>query len=318
VSSLPSSAFKEFGAVLGDVFGGALKVILTGATWILQLISGIADGFRSMLAYIRPAFSAVGDALSYLGESWNKLMSVMFGSGDAVKIVGSLLQGLGYVIGRLLGAALTVVAYLFAGFINVLAATLSYVGDLIGRFVALGKGIGEVAARIYLFFTETIPKGISVAFTWISKIFQAVDSFISRIAQGIRDVVAIIRDVLVRVLRQIPDEFLPASLERLKYSSLTMELQNTGSVVTPKMSYASPATFKYPEMPAVSESRGRMDELLLLQSNLMTYASGRDREQAGQSPITVNVQVDGETIARAVHDSERANATRAFSPLPVY
>ncbi len=317
-SALPSAAFKGFGAVLGEVFGGVLKVLATGATWILQLLSGIADGFRFMLTYIRPAFSAVGEALSFLAEGWTKLTGLTFGLGGAAKGIGGILQVLGTVIGTVLGGALMVVASLFSGFINVLAAVLYYVGDLISNFIALGKGIGEVAARIYLFFTETIPKGIGIAFSWISKIFQGVDSFISRIAQGIRDVVAIIRDVLVRVLRQIPDEFLPASLERLKYSPFTLEMQNPGSPVTPKMSYASPATFKYPEMPAVSESRGRMDELLLLQSNLMTYASGRDREQAGQSPITVNVQVDGETIAKAVHDSERSNATRAFSPLPVY
>ncbi len=35
-------------------------------------------------------------------------------------------------------------------------------------------------------------------------------------------------------------------------------------------------------------------------------------------PFTINVQVDGETIAKASHDAEKDSASRAFSPVPVY
>ena len=35
-------------------------------------------------------------------------------------------------------------------------------------------------------------------------------------------------------------------------------------------------------------------------------------------PITVNLQVDGTTLATAVHRADRDTATRSFSPVPAY
>ena len=35
-------------------------------------------------------------------------------------------------------------------------------------------------------------------------------------------------------------------------------------------------------------------------------------------PIPVNLQVDGTTLATAVHRADRDSATRSFSPVPAY
>ncbi len=35
-------------------------------------------------------------------------------------------------------------------------------------------------------------------------------------------------------------------------------------------------------------------------------------------PVTVNLQVDGQTLATAVHRADRDAATRSFSPVPAY
>lgn len=36
------------------------------------------------------------------------------------------------------------------------------------------------------------------------------------------------------------------------------------------------------------------------------------------SPVVVNLQVDGTTLATAVHRADRDTATRSFSPVPAY
>lgn len=36
------------------------------------------------------------------------------------------------------------------------------------------------------------------------------------------------------------------------------------------------------------------------------------------APVVVNVQIDGQTVARAVHKAGADNATRSFSPVPTY
>ena len=37
-----------------------------------------------------------------------------------------------------------------------------------------------------------------------------------------------------------------------------------------------------------------------------------------QPPVVVQLQVDGETLATAVHRADRDSATRTFSPVPAY
>ena len=39
---------------------------------------------------------------------------------------------------------------------------------------------------------------------------------------------------------------------------------------------------------------------------------------AASPPVVVNLQVDGQTLATAVHRADRDSATRSFSPVPAY
>jgi len=50
----------------------------------------------------------------------------------------------------------------------------------------------------------------------------------------------------------------------------------------------------------------------------MSYASEQAKLRGQAPPLEIHVQVDGETIARAVHNANQANASRAFSPVPAY
>jgi hypothetical protein len=71
-------------------------------------------------------------------------------------------------------------------------------------------------------------------------------------------------------------------------------------------------------MPAAADSRARMGELAQLEANMMAYANSQAKERGQAPPFTVNVQVDGETVARAVNNAQQGNASRAFSPVPAY
>jgi hypothetical protein len=44
----------------------------------------------------------------------------------------------------------------------------------------------------------------------------------------------------------------------------------------------------------------------------------RPAAPSASPPITVNLQVDGATLATAVHRADRDSATRSFSPVPTY
>jgi len=71
-------------------------------------------------------------------------------------------------------------------------------------------------------------------------------------------------------------------------------------------------------MPAAADSAARMNEFAQLEANMMSYANAQARDKGQAPPFTVNVQVDGETVARAVNSAQQSNAARAFSPVPAY
>jgi len=61
-----------------------------------------------------------------------------------------------------------------------------------------------------------------------------------------------------------------------------------------------------------------MNEFAQLEANMMSYANSQARDKGQTPPFTVNVQVDGETVARAVNGAQQSSAARAFSPVPAY
>ena len=69
-------------------------------------------------------------------------------------------------------------------------------------------------------------------------------------------------------------------------------------------------------MPSVNEARGRSSELATLQSSMSDLAKAS--EKGGKQEMTFNLQVDGETIARASHNASEESAGRSFSPIPVF
>jgi hypothetical protein len=68
-------------------------------------------------------------------------------------------------------------------------------------------------------------------------------------------------------------------------------------------------------MPAAAAASGEADRAAAVEAALARATPGRP---AAEQPITVNVQVDGETVARAAAHASRDVAGRSFSPVPVY
>lgn len=162
-AGLPSSEFRSFGQVAGSA-------IATVVTWLTKLIaiftritSGIVSGFKSMWEYIGPAFETVGGALTDLKTAWNTLTGATNESGDAVDSSTSGWKTLGEVLGTIIGGVVTVITLTFAGLLKVIEAVIWVVNAVKDAFAIAGTWIGETAAKIYLWFTETLPAAISSA-----------------------------------------------------------------------------------------------------------------------------------------------------------
>ena len=244
---------------------------------------------------------------------------------------------------------MTVITLALGGLIKVLTAVIWVVNAVKDAFVAAGTWIGETAAKIYLWFTETLPNAISSAINTVVGFFRAIGQFFvgigqwfrnlfGRIADGItaflqpvvdffrgvgRAIKAVfdgIRDFVIRLLRRIPDALLPESLERLSRQPLSTEVRTEDEfeAVGRTRATADRAEAATSAMPSRAEATGRMNELAQLEQNMMAFANAQARERGQAPPFQINVQVDGETVARATHNANSDAAARSFSPVPAY
>lgn len=342
---LPSDQFRSFGETVARVIGTVLNLGLRLVAVYARYYAGIASGFRSVTKYLGPAFAMVRDALVDL---WNTLKEGLAPLGIFTDTAGessSVWEVLGKTIGWIAGVIGTVLALALTTAIKLLTLPLRLNIMLRDGFVSLGTAVGETAARIYLWFRDTLPAAISEAVGIITGFFQTIWSFLvltgrrflgifssivegikgflqpvvdffSGVGRSIRGVFLGIYDFVMRILRQVPDRLLPSSLQSLKYASLSLEVEGDDPVrTTARPQSALPS---HAAIPAVADRVGRAEEMDALQQQILAFTDAQGRRSEVLPPIQLQVQVDGETIARAAHKADRDSAARAFAPVPVY
>jgi len=348
-ASLPSSEFRSFGEVIGSAIATVVKWIAKLAAIWARVAGGVISGFRSMMEYIGPAFEVVREALGQLRDAWNTLVGATSDSTSATDESTSSWRSLGEFLGQVFGGIVTFLALALGGLIKVITAIIWVVTAVKDAFVVAGTWIGETAAKIYLWFTETLPNAISSAidtvvgffraigqffvgiWRWFTGLFQSIADgimsflqpvvdFFRGVGRAIKAVFDGIRDLVIRILRRIPDALLPESLERLSREPLSTEVRTEDEfdAVGRTRDTADRSEAATSSMPSSAEAAGRMGELAQLESNMMAFANAQARDRGQPPPFQINVQVDGETIARATHNASSDAAARSFSPVPAY
>lgn len=341
VASLPSEQFWSFGAVAGAAVGTVIRWLVELLAVFTRIASGIVAGFRSMMEYIRPALDTVAWAIDMLRAAWARLTGATDESTMAVGQSTSAWRALGEFLGKVLGGIVTVITLALAGLIALVSDAIDDVTALKDAFVAAGTRIGETAAKITLWFMDTMPGAIAAAVATIGGFFGAIGEFLRGIGQwftdvfdgiveGIREFARKVVEFFEGIFKAIQaahealvdftaDAFFPDSpVEQLKSRGdvRVIESREDLEALQRTMSHrtgsaASPAT------PAVAEAGARAADLAQLQASLLGYAAGSN-DRGTPPPFTINVQVDGETIARAAHKANADAAARSFSPVPSY
>ena len=348
VAGLPSAEFRSFGEVLGAAIGLVTQSFTRLLAIATRVAGGVVAGFRSMMSFIQPAFAVVREALGELRTAWDSLTARLQGALTTTGEATDSWRMFGKLIGHVLGSIATVGALALGGLIKVLTEVIGVIQVMQEAFVAAGALIGETAARIYLWLTESLPTAISSAASAVSSllgsfvrlfagvrgwfrdlldsmaasvmgVLQPVVEVFRGVGRAIKRVFDEIRDHVIGLLRRVPDELLPSSLERLKRQPLSTELRTEDDfeAVGRTELTAARAQVASSSMPAAAEAQGRRQDMAQLDAHLSALSSAHARRD-GQPPFTINVQVDGETIARTTHNANSDLAARSFSPVPVY
>ncbi|HEU4406554.1 MAG TPA: phage tail tape measure protein [Polyangiaceae bacterium] len=317
-ASLPSAPYLSFGQRVGGALATVATALVRLAAAGARLATGFVGGLRAMGAVVGPAFDAIGQAFERLRLAWARLTGAAdAGAGAAAastapwRALGELLGGLASVVVTVLGFALAgaldlltllvravdAVRGAFTGTGAALAGAASAVGEAFG---AMGRAIGNAATAVLSAFGR-IGEGARAALAGVQGAFASV-------ARGIDEAVASARGAAGRMLSAVPDALLPGPLVALKQASAS-------GAATPLPPAATlPAGARLTALaaaPAVAEASGRA-QATAAPPNAATAPPGPER------PLVVQVQVDGETIARAAAKASAESASRSFSPLPAY
>jgi TP901 family phage tail tape measure protein len=343
-NALPSERFSAFGASIGEVFGKIATAVVVSISLITRFASGFLQGVRSVWSEVEPAFSALGEAIGEVVEAFGNLFGITSMGTSVSKGATTGWGALGAMLGRILartaagfawglGAALRFVAYL----VNVAAV-------IVDVFYALVGGVEYVATALDTFFTETLPAAAASAVAFIVTSFSSLLAVLAGFGrrflaifgltgEGIRSFLAPvfdffdgvgdkllgaltrIRDVVIGMLRALPRDLLPTSLATLAALPLSTESGGRDDPARDNTAAAAAsAAAASSAMPAAADAGARADQTAVLQAALAASSTA----QGPVAPITVNMVVDGEVLARASYDANKDAAGRSFSPVASY
>jgi phage-related protein len=333
VAGIGSDKFAKTGGSIGEVLAQIVTVIVDGLTIVIRIVTGIINGIREAFEFVKPVFDFVGEAIGFVAEEFSGLISDVVGVNDQAREGGSVWKTIGEVIGWVAG----LIGGVLAGAIGVVAAALgtviAIVRAVVQAFKWLGELIGETAARIFLFFTETIPRVFKTVANAVRAFFQPIVDFITGVVDSIRDVLDRVIAFVGRLVAKIPSRFRPAFLDSVVEAGEAAQARvaeraakTAGPAIQAAVPVAAaaavgmlPGTLGGPAagvaMPAVSEVRARGQisdaEMDAIVSRGIALSEGR--------PVQANVTltVDGEALARASARAERSTAARSFIPVPV-
>ena len=341
LASVGSDRYARAGAKLGEVLAKVVTFLVDGLTIILRVAAGIINGIRGAFAYFRPVFAFVGQAVGFVAEELRGLFSDITGVNDKAREGGAVWTDLGEVIGTVAGDLGVILAASIGVVALALRTVIVIVRTVIQAFTSLGTFLGETAAKIYLFFTETIPHALKTVASSVRSFFRPILDFVTGVFDGIRDALDRMISFLGRLVAKIPSRFRPGFLDSivdaghaadasiaaranqatapatiLGANASSSALATTGGVPPGGALAGGLASVSATAaLPAAAEVRARSQ----ISEDELDAIIARGIAAADNRPVQAHVTltVDGETLARASARADRSTLARSFVPVPV-
>ncbi len=349
-ASLPSARFQKFGQLIGSIIAIAVKTATQFIAIFTRVSTGIMRGFSSMKDYIGPAVTSLKEAFSKVGAA---LQFVIGSSNNLTKTTNNSTSSwifFGEIIGKIIGGFITIIIWFLSGVVTMYSKVL-WIGEAVKYVLrTVTVWIYEIGLAIYNFFAENVPSALSSASgsingffssigqmlsdikQWFSNIFTSIVSgitsaftraydFIQGIISAIKRALVFIGGAISSFLQKIPGFLLPDNLDISSQHSysLSSESQNESPMQT-QMTWEPTAmtSMNSSPMPSVVAAQIRHADSAAMQSSIDAFIASQTQLDNQEQPMTINVQVDGETIATASHNAARDLASRSFAPVPSY
>lgn len=284
-SALPSQRFAEFGARAAEMIIGMIEKVTKGLTWIANATASMIRNIREAFKPYRPIFEAVVDTFKSLGTEIGQFFSLF--SSSSQHSMGEA-EGFGHGV-----------ANAFAFVVSAIAGTIHILGSFVragvwaaGAFVRAFRFMFQLGAQIELLFLRVV-----------ATIQNAVDNLIATIAG---------------VVSHIPAELLPEGVQGFTNEQGSAALRrvrerNHGLDATA----AAIEAMNAPNPQLVAEAAVRQTESDARSREIAAaLESQRAQHQKHREVQVINLNVDGEPMARVVNDTNRRETALGFVPVP--
>ena len=306
-----SEKFKAFGTTgesVGRTLAVAFDLLVQGMTAVIQIATGVASAWDM----VRPAAELLSNAVTQLGAKLAESINALSGNAAATRENGDAWTSLGTVI----GFAVSVIVGAIGLVVAVISAGVSIVSGVVGAVMAIFSGLADVVTGVVFIIGGIFSGSWSEIWTGMKLIaFGVIDAVIGAVLElagaigGVIDSIAglfgastgiqsAVRDFKGFTHREMATDF---GVESLTFTP------TKPSAARPTPASATPATTP---MPAVAS--------LPLSTQPNPFALPVTQNVPPPQPVIVNVQIDGQTVARAVHKAGSDTASRSFSPVPAY
>lgn len=289
--ALPSASFAEFGARVADTVIDLVERVSRAVTFLVDSGTSAVRHLRTAFGHFAPIWRQIARNFSNLGSEVRRLLVLLgvmsdTGEGDSESF----------------GQAM---ATMFAGIVTGVAMVIDFFGFLVRAAVWAATTTIEVWNDVSDFFF-TLGVRIGLIFGRISDtIMNAIDNAIASIAGVVARIPAPLRpdgaDALIAegsvALRRVRERTEEARSRETRGARLIAERDTNGA-------FAEEA----------SARRGAEDERT--RAIVAAVEAQRQDAQKRRETQVIQVQIDGETVARAVNNADRREGARGFVPVP--
>jgi TP901 family phage tail tape measure protein len=295
VAGTPSQNFMDVGVRIGEIVGRALEYIIRGVTLLVDWWTALVKAGKWLKGVLEPIWGALSSAMTSLGEAFNQ-------AGDRInELTGSTEtnQGALALLGKILVGVLVPAIYTWSG---ILIGVIWAVNGVI-RAVTWLSEVGESAAGWVLDMAANFVSGWDTMRDQVRLGVAYITQQLSKLAQHVP---APLRGVL--------------GIEGLAQAEALATDQLRGAATRINANFAQRRAEYAAVGPATAAQRGRVAERRAESREANQAMIGEMRRQfeaMGRRPeAPINIQIDGETVARAVRRGDQTNTANTFGMTP--
>jgi len=306
--------FEAFGAAgqkIGLVLGKVFELLVKGLTVLVDFSRGLAASWVA----IRPAAMLLFGALARLAGQLGDIVRLVAGSSAATRDGASVWSAFGTVVGWVIAAVIASIGFLAAR----IGAAMAWVNARIASMMAMFSGIADVITGVVYVIGGIVTgswkdvwTGMKlIAFGVISAIISAVLEFVGAIGGAVDSMAGFVGKStnIQKSIRDFKDGVNSSLAKTLAVDNVTFNGAAAAVPTGPAVAHGPPTAAGVYPMPAVAAAGAAAAPA----APAPVYGP-----PAAPKPVVIQLQLDGQTIATAVHKAAADDAARAFSTLPKY